>query len=257
MPGKLRFTRRMVYDVLHVVVLLLSILLVVGISIDTFKDVAFYNQPRFLKLQLMVCLFFLLVFFVEFFMSDRKRHYLWTHAVFFFVSIPYQFIISYFNIELPPELNYILRFAPLTRGGYALAIVIGWFTSNRVTGMFITYLLILVSTLYFVSMSFYVVEHNINPGVENYLDALWWACMEMTTAGSSINAITPAGRFLGFFMACFGLMIMPMMTVYISSLIKRHGSILDDDNQKPSVSPEATADSSETDNSGRTNGTKP
>lgn len=257
MPGKLRFTRRMVYDVLHVVVLLLSILLVVGISVDTFKDIAFYNQPRFLKLQLMVCLFFLIDFFVEFFMSDRKRHYLWTHAVFFFVSIPYQFIISYFNIELPPELNYILRFAPLTRGGYALAIVIGWFTSNRVTGMFITYLLILVSTLYFVSMSFYVVEHNINPGVENYLDALWWACMEMTTAGSSINAITPAGRFLGFFMACFGLMIMPMMTVYISSLIKRHGSILDNDNQKPSVSPEATADSSETDNSGRTNGTKP
>ena len=98
--------------------------------------------------------------------------------------------------------------------------------------MFITYLLILVSTLYFVSMSFYVVEHNINPGVENYLDALWWACMEMTTAGSSINAITPAGRFLGFFMACFGLMIMPMMTVYISSLIKRHGSILDDDSPR-------------------------
>lgn len=249
MSGKLRFTRRMVYDALHVVVLLLSILLVVGISVDTFKDIAFYNQPRFLKLQLMVCLFFLFDFFVEFFMSDRKRHYLWTHAVFFFVAIPYQFIISYFNIELPPELNYILRFAPLTRGGYALAIVIGWFTSNRVTGMFITYLLILVSTLYFVSMSFYVVEHNINPGVENYLDALWWACMEMTTAGSSINAITPAGRFLGFFMACFGLMIMPMMTVYISSLIKRHGSILDDDSQKPSVSPEATADSSETDNS--------
>lgn len=257
MSGKLRFTRRMIYDVLHVVVLLLSILLVVGISIDTFKDVAFYNQPRFLKLQLMVCLFFLFDFFVEFFMSTRKRRYLWTHAVFFFVSIPYQFIISYFNIELPPELNYILRFAPLTRGGYALAIVIGWFTSNRVTGMFITYLLILVSTLYFVSMSFYVVEHNINPGVENYLDALWWACMEMTTAGSSINAITPAGRFLGFFMACFGLMIMPMMTVYISSLIKRHGSILDDDNQKPSVSPEATADSSATGNSDKRGGTKP
>lgn len=190
MPVTLRFTRRMVYDVLHVVVLLLSILLVVGISVDTFKDIAFYNQPRFLKLQLMVCLFFLFDFFVEFFMSDRKRHYLWTHAVFFFVSIPYQFLISYFNIELPPELSYILRFAPLTRGGYALAIVIGWFTSNRVTGMFITYLLILVSTLYFVSMSFYVVEHNINPGVENYLDALWWACMEMTTAGSSINAIS-------------------------------------------------------------------
>lgn len=78
MPGKLRLTRRMVYDVLHVVVLLLSILLVVGISVDTFKDIAFYNQPRFLKLQLMVCLFFLLDFFVEFFMSDRKRHYLWT-----------------------------------------------------------------------------------------------------------------------------------------------------------------------------------
>lgn len=38
---------------------------------------------------------------------------------------------------------------------------------------------------------------------------------------------------------------------------KRHGSILDDDSQKPSASPEATADSSATDNSGKTSGTKP
>lgn len=223
---KISITRKVVYDVLHISVLLLSVFLVVSISVDTFHDVAFYRQPRFMKVQFWVCVFFLSDFFIELLMDRRKLHYMLTRAVFFFVSIPYASIIGYFGIQLSPEIDYLLRFVPLVRGGYALAIVVGWFTANRAAGMLVTYILTLLASVYFASMVFYVVEHEVNAAVINYTDALWWACMEMTTTGSSIYAVTPVGRFLGFGMSCLGMMMLPMFTVYVTSLIQKHQSVL-------------------------------
>lgn len=219
-------TRKIIYDLLHLAVLGLSIFLVVSISVDTFRNVAFYRQPEFMKVQFWVCIFFLSDFVIEFFMDHRKAHYLLTRSVFFLVSIPYESIIQYFGIELAPEIGYLLRFVPLVRGGYALAIVVGWFTANRAESMLVTYILTLMASVYFASMVFYVVEHDVNVGVVNYQDALWWACMEMVTTGSSISAVTPVGRFLGFAMSCLGMMMLPMFTVYITTLIQKHQSVL-------------------------------
>jgi len=218
---------RITYAILHVVVLLMSIFLVVGISVDTFKNIAYYQQPEFMEIQTWICLFFLVDFVIEFIMSDRKRHYLWTHIIFFVVSIPYESIIAHWDLTLSPTISYIMRFIPLIRGGYALAIVVGWFTSNKIAGLLITYTLNLMSTVYFVSMVFYIVERHVNSGIESYTDALWWACMEMTTTGSDIYAVTPLGRFLGFAISCLGMMALPLFTVYISSVISRRTSILD------------------------------
>lgn len=225
--------KRVVYDILHVVVLVLSIFLVIAISLDTFHNVAFYREQRFMRVQFLICMVFLGDFVVEFFMSDRKRHYLTTHFVFLIVSIPYNAIVSHLNIVLPSELQYLMRFIPLVRGGYALAIVVGWFTSNRAAGMVITYVLTLFASVYFASMVFYVVEHNVNAQVVDYPDALFWAAMEMVTTGSDIHAITPIGRCLGFVMSCLGMMMLPMFTVYISSVISRHSSILKDNVPAP------------------------
>lgn len=211
---------------LHVMVLLLSVFLVVSISIDTFKNVAFYHEPRFMKVQLWICLLFMADFFIELLMSRRKRHYILTHFIFFLVSVPYESIIRYFSITLSPEVSYLMQFVPLVRGGYALAIVTGWFTSDRTTGMFVTYLLTLASFGYFVSMVFFVVEHNVNPAVIDYQDALWWTGMQMVTTGSSITPVTPIGRILGFCTSAMGMMMLPLFTVYITSIIKRHSTEL-------------------------------
>ena len=55
----------------------------------------------------------------------------------------------------------------------------------------------LLATVYFSSLAFYVMEHGPNPLVKGYGDALWWAFMDVTTVGSNIIAVTPTGRFLG------------------------------------------------------------
>lgn len=75
-----------VYGVLHIIILLLSLFLVISISIDTFKNIPFYTQTSYKKIQLWICLFFLFDFVLEFFLSKDKLRYLRTHFIFLLVA---------------------------------------------------------------------------------------------------------------------------------------------------------------------------
>lgn len=209
---------------LHVAIMLLSALLIAIISIDTFRNVSFYREYEFQKWQFWICCFFMLDFVIEFLISENKWSYLKTHFIFFLVSIPYQAIIFRYNIQLSNEVEYLVRYIPLIRGGYALAIVVSWFTHNRATGLFFTYIIILFSTVYFSSLTFYLFEYKVNPLVLNYKDALWWAFMDVTTVGSNIVAVTGVGRVLSVLLAALGMMMFPIFTVYVTNLITHRNS---------------------------------
>lgn len=207
------------YFMLHLVMLALSVFLVISISVDTFKGKYFYGEPHFMKTQLIICIVFLADFFIEFILSKRRLHYLATHFIFLLVSIPYLQIIHHFGWTFSSNIMYLIQFIPLVRGGYAMAIIVGWFAYNKATGLFVTYLVTLLATVYFASLVFFMFEHTVNPPVKDYSDALWWAVMDVTTVGSDINAITPVGRVLSALLAALGMMMFPIFTVYITSLI--------------------------------------
>lgn len=215
------FQKEKIYFFLHVIVLVLSVYLIWTISIDTFNGISAFQRPRFMKIEFWICVVFILDFFIEFMLSDRKWHYLLTHILFLVVSIPYGALIEHYGWNFGAETGYLVRYIPLIRSGYALAIVVGWFTYNKATGLFVTYVVTLVATVYFSSLVFYVFEHGVNSGVTNYDDALWWACMDVTTIGSSIEAVTPVGRVLSVLLALIGLMLFPVFTVYVTSLINQ------------------------------------
>lgn len=217
--------RKWLYSLMHIIVLLLSIFLVLTISIDTFHNVAFWKQPKFMKLQFWICILFLVDFFVEFFLAEKKWRYLVTHFFFFVVSIPYLAIFHYFEWKFSPQVTYLIQYIPLVRGGYAMAIVVGWFSYNRATGLFFTYLFTLVATVFFASQVFFLFERNVNILVVDYYSALWWACMDVTTVGSNIEAVTPVGRVLSVALAAMGMMMFPIFTVYITNIIQRHNQI--------------------------------
>ena len=228
------YEKRGIYGVLHVMILLLSLFLIVDISIDTFNNIPFISQTSYLKTQFWICMFFIADFVLEFFLSKRKLYYLQTHFIFLIVSIPYLNIISYYGIEFSPEITYFLRFIPLARSGYALAIVVGWLSSNKASGLFVSYLTMLLATVYFSSLIFFVIEHKVNPQVTGYDDALWWAFMDVTTVGSNIYAVTPTGRILSVLLAALGMMMFPIFTVYVTSLVqnanKRKNELYNEDN---------------------------
>lgn len=209
-----------IYRFIHIIILLLSLFLVISISIDTFEGIPFYTQSSYMKIQLWICLWFLFAFVLEFFLAKHKGRYLRTRFIFLLVAIPYQNIIAYYGWTFSPEVTYMLRFIPLVRGGYALAIVVGWLTYNRASSLFISYITMLMATVYFASLAFFVLEHKVNPLVHGYGDALWWAFMDVTTVGSNIVAMTPTGRVLSVLLAALGMMMFPIFTVYITNLIQ-------------------------------------
>ena len=218
---KLSLKEKGVYAFLHILILILSVFLVVRISIDTFHNEAFYLEHRFLRFQFWICIVFLLDFFIEFFLAQNKWKYIRNRFIFFLVSIPYNSIISFYGWTFSPQVTYALHYIPLIRGGYAMSIVVSWFTYNKATGLFISYLATLLFTIYFASLAFYVFEHHVNPLVKDYQDALWWACMDATTVGSNIEAVTPVGRILSVLLAALGMMMFPIFTVYVTNLLTR------------------------------------
>lgn len=211
---------------MHMAIIGLSIWLIVLISVDTFDGVDFYAQPKFHREQFWICVVFLTDFFIEFFMAREKGRYLATHFIFFLVSIPYQSIIYHYGWQmyLSKEVAYLLRYMPLIRGGYAMAIVVGWFTGNKATSLFLSYIITLFSTVYFASLTFFLFEKGANPLVKQYSDALWWAAMDVTTVGSNIVAVTGVGRVLSVLLAALGMMMFPIFTVYVTNIITSRNS---------------------------------
>lgn len=233
-----------IYGILHVLILLLSLFLIISISIDTFKGIPFYEQSVYMQVQLWICALFLADFVLEWFLAVHKGRYLATHFIFLLVAIPYQNIIAYMGWSFSPEVTYMIRFIPLVRGGYAMAIVVGWLTYNRASGLFVSYLTMLLATVYFASLAFFVTEHGMNPLVNKYGDALWWAFMDVTTVGSNIVAVTATGRVLSVLLAALGMMMFPIFTVYVTSLVQRRNQEKEDYYNKMGQKGKPTTDAS-------------
>lgn len=220
--------RRLALDGLHALVLVLSVLLILVISVDTFKSVPFLESRLYMRFQLVVCLVFIADFFIELGLTPAGgRASFWRRRwLFLLLSVPYLNIIGQYNIPMSPDVLYFIRFVPLARGVLALVIVLEYIVANRITGMFFSYLSILVLTIYFAALIFYEREQPVNPGVTSFFDALWWCLMQATTMGSALMPVTVAGKILSFVVSFMGLIMFPLFTVYLTSLIIKHRTSL-------------------------------
>lgn len=210
------------------VVLVLSVLLIVFISYDTFKNVPFLESKGYMSFQFAVCVVFMADFFLELALAGRgnRRSYIRGRWLFLLLSVPYLNIIDGLNLNLGEEALYFIRFVPLARGGLALVIVLDYISANRMTGIFVSYMSILLLCTYFAALIFYERELPVNPYVENYWDAFLWCCLQTTTLGSAVSPVTVAGKIISVVLSFMGIMMYPLFTVYLSSLILKSRSVL-------------------------------
>ncbi len=204
----------------HSIVLLLSMALIGWISYDTFENIPFLQNHAYMRFQLFVCIVFIADFFIEMSMSRFKWSYVRYHWFYLLISIPYLNIINIFNIDFTQDTLYFLRFIPLIRGAYSLAMVVGYFSSNRAMSLLASYAAILLSIIYFASLIFYQQEKSINSDVTDYWLALWWACMNVTTIGCYISPMSIAGKICAVVLAGMGMLMLPLFTVFITTKVK-------------------------------------
>lgn len=211
---------KIIEEILHYIVLTLSAALIIFISYDTFKHIPFLKSQTYMTFQFWVCIVFLLDFFIEFYFAPDKKIYFGRRWFFLLVSIPYLNIIEYFDVQFADQTLYFIRFIPLVRGAYSLAMVVGYFSSNRAFTILAQYAFILLSAIYFASLIFFYEEREVNPQVVTYWDSLYWAFLNVTTVGSSISAVTILGKILTVAMAMSGMMMLPLFTVYVTDRVK-------------------------------------
>ena len=205
---------------LHLSAFMLSLLLVISISIDTFRGVAFYDDAVYLDLQFWICLMLMILFFLEVYNADQSWQYLGRHFLFLLLTIPYLTLFDWWGIQLSPQAAFLFRFIPLVRGYIAFTVIAYGLLRDLASGLLITYIVVLFSFIYYCSLIFYVLESGVNPQLHSFWDSLWYSCMTATTAGCDISATTPAGRVIAVLLALAGMMLLPVFTVYLTGLIR-------------------------------------
>ena len=204
---------------LNVLVLLGSIAIILSLSLEVFCDPGRYSG-LYMQVQFWVCVIFLVDFFYRLRLSPRKGRFVLANLLFLLVSIPYLNIVNWFDLHVSQELYYWLRMVPLIRGGYGLAIMVGWVTRSRATSLMVSYVLMIFALTYFTSLVFYTLEKPVNPGVDTFGNSLWWAFMNVTTVGANVFAKTATGKVLTVVLAASGMMLFPIFTAYITTKVQ-------------------------------------
>ena len=224
-----RMNKQGIQLALHLSAFMLSLLLVISISIDTFRGVAFYDDTNYLDLQFWICLMLMVLFFLEVYNADNSWQYFGRHFLFLLLIIPYLTFFDWFGVELPLQVEYLFRFIPLVRGYIAFTLIAYGLLRDLSSGLLIIYIVVLFSFIYYCSLIFYVLESGVNPQLHSFWDSLWYSCMTATTAGCNITATTAVGKVISILLALAGMMLLPVFTVYLTSLI-RTGKVGGDEN---------------------------
>ncbi len=186
--------QRHILLVLHLLVLAASLVMVVWITRETLSGVSFLSSHGYMRFQFWVCFLFMADILVEWSLSPRKWHYFVSNIFFILISIPWLNLIEAFGVSLSPMMGYVMKFVPMIRAGYVLALISG-------------------------ALMFFVEEHFINPLVDSYWSSLWWAALNITTVGCEISPVTITGKVLAIILSAEGLTLFPVFTIYVTNSI--------------------------------------
>lgn len=211
--------QRHILLVLHLLVLAASLVMVVWITRETLSGVSFLSSHGYMRFQFWVCFLFMADILVEWSLSPRKWHYFVSNIFFILISIPWLNFIEAFGVSLSPMMGYVMKFVPMIRAGYVLALISGALTSNKALSMMAVYIIWVIASVYFGALMFFVEEHFINPLVDSYWSSLWWAALNITTVGCEISPVTITGKVLAIILSAEGLTLFPVFTIYVTNSI--------------------------------------
>ena len=239
----------MVYDLLqenkkimflkfiNILSLIASLILLASLSVEIIYS---HQLEHFSKIyswsMLIVCIIFIIDFFTLMYNNEHPIRFFARNITMFILSIPYHFIVERAGIVLDYRGTVVFSGVIMLRAVMALYFTLRWLIEGRATRLLWAYIATVVICTYF-SALFYEYEAPVNSSVESFGDALWWACMNMTTVGAEIFPVTAVGKIICVILPIIGMAMFPVFTVYVTSLYdrQRRGTMVADDKDKPKI----------------------
>lgn len=204
---------------INILTLVASILLLASLSVEVLYSRQFAEFSALYSWAMLgVCVIFLIDFFMLMWASADRLKFMLHNSMMLLLSVPYHAIINAMGIIPNHTLTMALSGVVLLRAVMALYITLRWLIARRATRLLWAYIATVVVGTYFAALFFYEYEAPVNSAVGGFGDALWWACMNVTTVGSSITPVTALGKCICVALPIVGMAMFPVFTVYITSL---------------------------------------
>lgn len=200
--------------------MLAGVALIISISYEILTGTRSHFSQEYMTIQLVVCIIFIVDFFVEMNAHDDCRRFFARNFLFLLLSIPYLNIITWCGIGLPRYWAMLVGMMPLLRTLLAVYVVVRWIIGDGIRRIFMAYAFTLLIFTYLSALIFYDYEVAVNPHLHGFGNALWWAFMGMTTVGAEIFPVTAVGKVLAVLLPAAGMLMLPLFTIYISDLFK-------------------------------------
>ena len=214
----------MVLRIINILTLVASILLLASLSAEIIysRELAQFSDA-YSWAMLGVCIIFIIDFFALMLHSDHPWRFLARNFVVLMLSIPYHSLFTWLGYSANHTTEMILSGIVMLRAVMALYITLRWLIARRTTRLLWAYIATVAVCTYFAALFFYEYEAPVNSAVHGFGDALWWACMNMTTVGAEIFPVTAIGKVICVILPIIGMAMFPVFTVYVTSLYTPSG----------------------------------
>lgn len=192
-----------------------GVILLIAVSREIIGGDHIRFSHTYLMIQLIVCLIFLADFFMRWAVSGFSARFFGRNLLFLLLSIPYLNILEWSDAVLTRSWAMLIGIMPLLRAFLAMTIVVRWLVDNRVRQFFFAYLITVVLFTYLAALVFYDYEQPVNPKLDGFGNALWWAWMNVTTVGAEIFPVTAIGKVMCILLPSLGMMMFPIFTTYV------------------------------------------
>lgn len=206
-------------DWLGIVKLLAGVTLLVALSWEIIGGDHRHLSCAYLTIQFFVCVIFLYDFLLRMLQSEHRGRFFVRHLFYLLISIPYLTLISWTGVRMTHDWGILVGLVPMLRAFLAMFIIVEWMIrgkrGGRMRWLFAAYLFTVVVFTYVSALVFYDYEVLVNPKLEGFGNALWWAWMNVTTVGAAIFPVTAVGKVVCVLLPSLGMMFFPIFTTYI------------------------------------------
>ena len=200
-----------------------SVLLLIGISFEVTDGDKSGFTVWYRTLQLVVCSIFFVTALFRLTVKQYRREHWFRDSIFAIASIPYIDILEWSGADIAQRSERLLAFAPVVISIMATVVIFEWLVEGRKKRLMAAYILTVTMFTYISALAFYDCEMGLNSHLTSFGDALWWACMNVTTVGAEIFPVTAVGKVICVLLPVVGMMFFPIFTVYVSDYYDKKG----------------------------------